>query len=52
VRRSYIAGDILSGELKAMTIEKAEVWLTELSELRDQNAHLVNAFLADDAFIA
>jgi tryptophanyl-tRNA synthetase len=49
VRRSYVAGDILSGELKALTIEKAATWLTNLAELRDQNAHLVNEFLADDA---
>jgi tryptophanyl-tRNA synthetase len=49
VRRSYVSGDILSGELKAMTIDKAGAWLTELNELRDQNAHLVDAFLADDA---
>ena len=44
-----MAGDILSGELKAMTVEKAAAWLTELAELRDQNAHLVNEFLAHDA---
>ena len=46
VRRGYIAGDILSGELKQMTIDKAAIWLTELAELRRQNAHLVNEFLA------
>ena len=49
VRRGYVAGDILSGELKAMTIEKASAWLSDLAELREQNAHLVNDFLADDA---
>ena len=49
VRRGYVAGDILSGELKAMTIEKASTWLSDLAELREQNAHLVNDFLADDA---
>ena len=49
VRRGYVAGDILSGELKQMTVEKAAAWLTELSELRDQNAHLVDEFLAADA---
>ncbi len=49
VRRGYVAGDILSGELKQMTVEKADAWLTELSELRDQNAHLVDEFLAADA---
>jgi tryptophanyl-tRNA synthetase len=49
VRSSYIAGDLLSGELKMMTIEKAAAWLTDLAEMRDQNAHLVDEFLADDA---
>ena len=48
VRRGYVAGDILSGELKQMTIDKAATWLSELAEMRDQNAHLVNEFLADD----
>ena len=49
VRRGYVAGDILSDELKVMTIEKASAWLSDLAELREQNAHLVNDFLADDA---
>ena len=49
IRRGYVAGDILSGELKMMTIEKAAAWLTELAELREQNAHLVSDFLAEDS---
>ena len=49
IRRAYVSGDLLSGELKAITIEKARAWLTELGEMRDQNAHLINQFLADDA---
>tara|TARA_B100001123_G_C14616371_1_gene751949 strand:- start:94 stop:462 length:369 start_codon:yes stop_codon:yes gene_type:complete len=49
IRRAYVSGDLLSGELKAITIEKARAWLTELGEKRDQNAHLINQFLADDA---
>ena len=49
VRRGYISGDILSGELKKLTIEKASAWLTELAELRDQNAHLVEEILSADA---
>ncbi|MCS5534920.1 MAG: tryptophan--tRNA ligase [Candidatus Poseidoniales archaeon] len=49
VRRAYVAGDLLSGELKMMTIEKAAEWLTDLAEMREQNAHLVDEFLADDA---
>ena len=44
-----MAGDLLSGELKMMTIEKAAEWLTDLAEMREQNAHLVDEFLADDA---
>ncbi len=49
IRRGYVAGDVLSGELKQMTIDKAATWLNELAELRGQNAHLVEDFLADDA---
>jgi len=48
IRRSYATGDLLSGELKSMTIEKAANWLTELSELREQNSHLVTDFLAEN----
>ena len=49
VRRGYISGDILSGEMKKMTIEKAAAWLTELDEMRDQNTHLVKEILASDS---
>ena len=49
IRKGYVAGDILSGELKMMTVEKAASWLTDLAEMRDQNAHLVDEFLADDS---
>ena len=49
IRRGYVAGDILSGELKQMTVEKAATWLNELAELRDQNAHLIDEFLSPDS---
>lgn len=49
IRKRYVAGDILSGEMKALCIEEANSWLVELRELRDANSHLVNEFLADDA---
>jgi hypothetical protein len=42
--------DTLSGELKMMTVEKAPTWSTVLAEMRVQNAHLVEEFLADDIF--
>ncbi|MCS5535005.1 MAG: tryptophan--tRNA ligase, partial [Candidatus Poseidoniales archaeon] len=32
IRKGYVAGDILSGELKMMTVEKAAAWLTDLAE--------------------
>ena len=49
IRRGYVAGDVLSGELKQMTVDKAANWLNELAELREQNAHLIEDFLASDA---
>ena len=41
--------DMAFASVVAQTIDKAAIWLTELAELRDQNAHLVNEFLASDA---
>jgi tryptophanyl-tRNA synthetase len=49
IRKGYVSGHILSGELKMMTVEKAAAWLTDLAEMRDQNSHLVAEFLADDS---
>ena len=49
IRKGYVSGDILSGEMKALCIDKANSWLSELREKRDANIHLVDEFLADDA---
>jgi len=46
---SYRAGRLLAGEMKQACLERAEVWLGDLAERRDETAHLVEAFLAQDA---
>lgn len=49
VERGYRAGEILTGEMKQLCIDKAGDYLTNLSEMRDQTAHLVDEFLASDS---
>jgi len=44
LNEGYRSGKILAGEMKQLCIERASVWLTELSEKRDETAHLVNSF--------
>ena len=45
----YRSGEILTGQMKQMCIDRAAAWLTELAERRDETAHLVDDFLAPDA---
>ena len=45
----YRAGKILAGEMKQLCADRAEEWMSNLSEMRDQTSHLVNEFLAHDA---
>ena len=49
VNSDYRAGKILAGEMKQLCIDRALEWLGNLQEMRDQTAHLVQEFLADDA---
>ena len=49
VEAGYRSGEILTGQMKQMCIDRAAVWLTELAEQRDETAHLVDDFLAPDA---
>ena len=46
---SYRSGEILAGEMKQMCLERATAWLNDHNEMKAQNAHLVDEFLADDA---
>jgi tryptophanyl-tRNA synthetase len=45
----YRSGKILAGEMKQLCIDRAVDWLGQLHEMRDQTAHLVEDFLANDA---
>ena len=45
----YRAGKILAGEMKQICADKAEEWMSNVSEMRDQTNHLVAEFLAHDA---
>ena len=49
INSGYRAGTILAGEMKQLCIERATVWMGHLHEMRDQTAHLVKDFLAEDA---
>jgi tryptophanyl-tRNA synthetase len=46
---SFRSGALLAGEMKQHCIEAASQWMTNLHEMRDQTAHLVPEFLADDS---
>ena len=45
----YRSGHLLAGEMKQECIERAVAWMSHLGEMRDQTAHLVNDFLAEDS---
>ena len=44
INQGYRSGKILAGEMKQLCIDRATKWLTELSEKRDETAHLVDKF--------
>ncbi len=44
INQGYRAGKILAGEMKQMCIERATEWLSNLSQKRDETAHLVDQF--------
>ena len=46
---SYRSGELLAGEMKQMCLERATEWLNNHVEMKAQNAHLVDEFLAADA---
>ena len=46
---SFRSGQLLAGEMKQLCIDRATAWMGELHEMRDQTAHLVETFLAEDS---
>jgi len=45
IRNEYISGDLLTGEIKSICVEKATTWMKNHHELKEQNQHLVKEFL-------
>ena len=45
IRDEYVSGDLLTGEIKSICVEKAITWMKNHHELKDQNQHLVKDFL-------
>ena len=45
VRNEYVSGELLTGEMKSICIEKASEWMKNHHGLKDQNQHLVKKFL-------
>ena len=45
IREEYISGELLTGEIKAICVDKATTWMKTHHELKDQNLHLVKDFL-------
>ena len=46
IREEYVSGKLLTGEMKSICVEKAESWMKEHHELKEQNQHLINDFLS------
>jgi tryptophanyl-tRNA synthetase len=46
---SFRSGALLAGEMKQHCIDAATIWMKNLHEMRDQTAHLVDDFLAEDS---
>ena len=49
INASFRSGKLLAGEMKQLCVERATQWMSNLHEMRDQTAHLVNDFLAEDS---
>ena len=45
IREEYISGELLTGEIKGICVDKATTWMKTHHELKDQNQHLVKDFL-------
>ena len=45
IREEYVSGELLTGEIKAICVDKATNWVKTHHELKDQNQHLVKDFL-------
>ena len=46
IREEYVSGKLLTGEIKSICVEKAESWMKEHHDLKEQNQHLIKDFLS------
>ena len=46
IKEEYVSGELLTGEIKSICVEKAESWMKEHHELKEQNQHLIKDFLS------
>ena len=46
IREEYVSGKLLTGEIKSICVEKAESWMKEHHELKEENQHLIKDFLS------
>ena len=46
IKEEYVSGKLLTGEIKSICVEKAESWMKEHHELKEQNQHLIKDFLS------
>tara|TARA_B100000945_G_scaffold98784_1_gene77390 strand:- start:3192 stop:4562 length:1371 start_codon:yes stop_codon:yes gene_type:complete len=46
LNEGYRSGKILAGEMKQICVERATEWMKEHQELKQQNAHMVDAYLS------
>ena len=49
IRKNYESGRILAGEMKQLCIDKATIWLNDISEKRDEWSGRLDEFLANDS---
>ena len=49
LKREYESGRILAGEMKKLCIEKASLWLEEISEKKEMWRGRLSEFLAPDS---
>jgi len=50
IRKGYENGKILAGEMKQICIDKATIWLNDLSEKRDEWSGRIDEFLTNDSY--
>jgi len=51
INSRYRSGDLLAGEMKQLCIDRAQLWVRELNERKDETEHIVQQFISEDSII-